>query len=300
MPLLRAQEQTNVKIMGAEQPNVRSDTVSQADLDPTNLKTSIVIGDALVLAAFTATAYIAAYAYERGYCSHFGLPEHFVRVSIEVLIKCFVSIFLFFGAVIWVIDFVLGLLSNLNWDKLTNFALGIHVALLGLAMPFFVAYGFSWSGVRTFLVIVLVVDALILVTGLVTAGVVYLRNRWFPKRPSIKKEKLTVFGFLFRYVDPRYALLPMIVLPVVYGFAWLSGIREARNEVFFSAIPSKNLIMIRNYGDLDLCKPISLTSPSLAAGTVVLKDGDLSNVLIVSKDFTKPPSVEPTAKPEHV
>jgi len=271
---------------------------TQVDAESANLKTSFAIGDALLLAGLTATAYIAAYGYERGFCIHFSVPEHFIRVSVEALISSFVSICIFLSLLIWWLDPALNLLSDLNWNKLLHFAFGIHAVFLCLAIPFFVAFGLSWFGVRTFLLLVLIIDVCVALF----VGLAYLSYRLFAKKTSGEnstleqqlagKERLSVFGLLFKYVDYHYVVM-IIALPIIYAVAWLAGIREARSERFFSLIPSKNLIIIRNYGDLYVCKPLSTAAPdNLAATTIVLKSDHLSGVPIVSKVFSKPPSVE--------
>jgi hypothetical protein len=104
--------------------------------------------------------------------------------------------------------------------------------------------------------------------------------------------KPTVLGWLFKYVDYRYAM-PVIALPLLYGIAWLAGIRAARTELSFATVPSKNLVIVRSYGDIYLCKPLDLSKGQFEAATIILRTDQLCDTPIMLKVFSKSPEVEP-------
>ena len=80
-----------------------------------------------------------------------------------------------------------------------------------------------------------------------------------------------------------------IALLLITGIAATLGEYSARNKTVFVEIPSKQLIIIRSYGDKHLCKPLSSIPNRFRSQTKVLTTEKIADEVLEMRTFPKPP-----------
>ena len=265
---------------------VRSDTSKQWP--------SLGLGDALTLALISAGAYVGAFGYEAGLCIHFGIPVGLVRISTEVLISSLLPVLGFaIVLVLWLEPLALPFAVQ-ERPRRAGPVIIVHVAAAAIAIILFLAFGYSSQGLLTLGFLVLVIDSAIAFFGcLAFAWRKWGAGKW-PRVSAALSESASPtprpFSVISRYVGFRHVAV-IFFLPVCFMIGALSGLRNARVWDTFYAVPSKRMIIVRDYADLHICKPLGEVPDTVGPGTVVLTTADISNVLITSHKFSRPPNV---------
>jgi len=253
------------------------------------------IAETLLIALFTASTYIVAYNYEFGFCGHFGIPSDFIRMSPEILIRSFiyVSIFIYI-AFIWtnqVIYIILGAIKPENNFK--NFVLKLHAGFGCLGILIILTFGFSLSGFGKFLILIVGFDGIVVLLSAVIIGWNEFAKKFAPNLPTMNVENMRPlhgFDVLGKYVKPSYVIvgIAIVILTILSNMA---GIQAARNQQSFLEISSKQLLIIRIYGDHVLCKSFNAGTKKIGKDIILLNLDQILQIPISKRTFTAPPEV---------
>jgi hypothetical protein len=254
------------------------------------------LGDAITLALITAAAYVGAFGYEAGLCLHFGIPIGLVRISTEVLISSLLPVLGFAVVlVLWLEPLALPFAAQERRARRGGPVIIVHVAAGAIAIILFLAFGYSSQGLATLLFLVLLVDgAMAFFACLAFAWRKWGMEKW-PRVSATLSETASStprpLGVISRYMRFRHVVI-IFFLPLCFTVGALSGLRNSRVWDTFYAIPSKGIIIVRDYGDVHVCKPVSEVADTVGPGTILLTTADISKLLITSHKFSRPPTVQ--------
>lgn len=250
------------------------------------------LAEALLLSLLTVGAYVVANGYETGYCEYFLLPADFIQFSPRVLISSFLSVTIFLFSFFWLCHMAFHLIVGRprDPDSLSHFLLKFHAVLVCTGILLFLAFGFSWIGLRLYVYTLLIID----VAFAVMISIIY----FLIKKTGILNNSETLFGenvdgfmLLKRYIDKRYLLI-LVFLFVAHILSTSAGLNAARNQRTFYEIKSTGLFIVKGYGDTYLCKRLTSDREGLGAETVVLQIAQFTNLALIPHVFKVPPTIK--------
>lgn len=201
------------------------------------------LGEALLLALMSASAYIAAYSYEKNFCKHFLVPEELIKISPEVLVGSFLGTLGFAWLVFFYGNAVFRTLTPTQRDResIKHFTLLVHGGVACVGIMLCLAFGFTWRSLAQFALAVAFFDVILIVTAGLPALAIHLLHRRSPESAIAAAKSIPpdAFTTLRRLVDRRFvsALVALVAIDIMAMFA---GIREARTQDEFYVIDSKN------------------------------------------------------------
>lgn len=235
------------------------------------------VSDAIIIAASSIVAYMAAFLYEVGFDSVFGIPVEFINLNLTTV--CTVGTA---WLVIIVMIYFVGELMFQLWPKGAN----VHPVYSKLSdfIPSFIIvivllflYDFKWKewiATGAFLLTFLLID---LISPLITQrGKKTYRDKLKANDGRLPRE--TFLGFAAERLGVSTIV---IILLLVYGF-WFSyhiGRSKAmtKNE-FLVVATSPEMVVLRTYGDKLICAPFDRTTNEVKRTFSILKIAEDANL----------------------
>lgn len=219
------------------------------------LKKWTFIDASLVIAAITAFIYFSSYEYDKGYCSHFQIPDYLIDPSINSILKFSTVILLIslnFGNVF---GFTFSWLKNIDNHpkKHTRFLLRLNLYLFILLIFLFFSFPLTWYNFLIFIAFAAIVN--FANWGLGALLSIRSKNPIEQGINTMEQSQTTfsVWSRLENVYGSKYtrAFLLIILFPL---FANLIGIGEAlKQEDFYLLNGKPNTIVVRKFGENLIC-----------------------------------------------
>ena len=204
------------------------------------------LSEAMLLALLPAWAYLAASAFERGYCSVFGVPEQLISIQLD-------TVLLVGGAAVVLVAWALfaaGMIRSLLVEYREN------KTWLTRALTILMAAGAVWTLGKSF-----ALSSgwrLASLIGLLALLLVF----WWHGPPTLRKFKPSP------WVLYGGALVTLLVM-------WWFGTAVARSQGTFLVYErDEELVLLRAYGQRGVCIRIERTSRSIQAYAILPLDGE--------------------------
>jgi len=216
-----------------------------------------LISDGIFLACLTATSYLAAYVFERGYADYFGIPFETINVTIERMIAAGLSVLMFSFFIFWILNiFVIFGRDLLKMqDSPIKRVVLIHILAIIAAIVSYSAFGtFKWVLI-IFGCVVVLLDFPIFMAGL-------FRKLSDKNKMSFKERFEDVITNepgtdMFDIIIQKFGKRPLIAILgilLIIGISYAAGNRTARNKSSFWVNESENLVLLQKYGNIFIFK----------------------------------------------
>lgn len=229
------------------------------------------LGEAAVLSAVSAFAYATAFAYQAGYCGHFGIPLELVKLDVVAIIIAVAAV----GAATWSIFLAAHPATSFHTGSVPR-RIGHTIVVVCCIVPLT-----FWGGRRH--------QAALALGAL---GVGYLTRLWL--NPLLFRRETTYVAKLagadrdFPPVEHRTWLARNLswngLLTILLG-AWLLtlahvlGERSAKTKWLFDVrAGDPTLVVLRLYGDLAVTAPYDRGRRKLLGGLKILPVSDLGSL----------------------
>jgi hypothetical protein len=231
------------------------------------------LSDALVIGFVTVVAYLAAFRYEQGYLSYFGLSDEPVRVSVELTLRSAIGIL---AALLSLFALINGMTQLLHrWfthgHRIVRLLAVFAFAIVIIALLGQYAYGFTLA------VVVLVLGTVAFMALLVVL--------FFFSGPKGANWLDRIEGGLDREAPDAHVLLinwlgrdvhvALGVIIVAYFSAFLLGMGNARKLTAFDVSERTGQVLVRMYGDVAILKDIDLTAKRILNATQFITTEEL-------------------------
>lgn len=253
---------------------------------------SFGISEAVLITIATAFAYLAAYNYEVGVCSRLGIPEGFIRVSLETLIKSSLASISFVFLMITFAEPIIGFYHYLMRFGRKHFA--IQWLCVNLAVYAFFALLLSiFAAEKNTYLVALKMQLGLQLVAVVAGAIAYICLKIDEKIPKkYLRNDVTQPFRIGDFIGFRVLLLFSCAF-FVSLFARLAGEKEIIDATVYNYIPSLKYYIVRSYGDNHACKPGGKAPDSFADTTIILTTEQISKLEIESVSFyPKRPKVE--------
>ncbi len=266
--------------------------------DQDRLSVPFGIADAVFLALVTAATYVAAYQFELGYCTYFSIPLEVIKLSVEVLLVAFVSVVAFLASFFYLLQFLLSITPTrfLERGNRARYIIFFNIGALILGRFAIWTSGFSWPVARTYLLVLLYIDLVILGVWLLVR---YLKRhgKWPEKQmpeplaETVATAKVDAYTLLYRVFDRRLVRVALVFF-LVSNISNFAGNGFATNRVLFVRVDALDLIVLCRYGDTFVCKTNKPGTNQLDSGIRLVGLDELKTMHLSNRLFSEPPSLE--------
>lgn len=240
-----------------------------------------------------AVGYGLAYAFERGYCSVFGIPPYLIELSINKVIFAVATVVILLASVtlVWYPYVILPIQkASKPWRIRLSYLAGALLIVILLAA----LYKEVWLEWVPLLITVVATWIAIFIIPIIW--------RWIKKIPQWIKQK--IFLLLGRdktketpksetvptptaestnkLTKGKLAIIILFFTVVPFGIAFITGQAEAKmqDEFFITSDPA-DCAVLRIYGEYLICAPIDMEKGKIS-GNVFIKKVESSSRLIMS------------------
>lgn len=252
------------------------------------------ISEGIQILFLTAGAYLFSYYYELGYTGYFGIPESFIRISIDTILKFGVALI---GIVYFSIPF-LNFVPYIYKEKLhVEFRKFIALTIILLFIVLFQAYIFGfdnfvyWEGIARILLFVLFMVAIltflfpIFTRRNVKGYMAKIEAQSAFDREFNKRSGIGFFDGIERLFGRRalLAFLFLIIGTLVSRNIGLSEAVKKREFLVTNTIPE--MIVLRIYDDLIICSTFEKSTNNLGEDIKLINISDYPDLNLHTEDI---------------
>jgi hypothetical protein len=234
------------------------------------------INNTITVSLIPGYAYLLAYAYEYGYCSHFGIPISLITPSLSSILLIISLIFLFIVSNLKLFGFFAPLLRVLQNPKYSAYHpfIRMNFFYLVLIVILIIVYGFYWAVLIPFLIVWFVWGILYFFPVLFDRKKKKLAERF--EDYNKQEDKLDLAPFVFNYINPKFVKYGFIAA-LIAGFSYLLGNGEAyKQEEFYVSKYDSTQVFIRYYGDILIFSHINYSNKTISNTYRIISSSDLS------------------------
>lgn len=262
----------------------------------TSADTHTLLTDGIVLAGASAFVYLATFLYEYGYCSHFGIPATLISPNLTTVLVGAAAL----GGVFVSSFYYLGLTAPLfaaardPRRRPYRHVFALAATLAAAAILLIAIYGFSWSGIILFAVVVAFFALIAILQPILSNRSLPVEERFARDADLQDKDPFLFTSLLEVWFGRRLVSLGVLAVGML-GLAYLVGHGEAtRKERFLTLKAEPDLVVLRNYGELLVTARFSREKRQLLNELKLIwlsekKQADFRN------EFVGPLTVEPRA-----
>ena len=240
------------------------------------------VGEAILLAAFSAYAYLVTFAYEAGFCKFFGIPNYLIEISLTNLLVVAAVLYALFGS-----SFVLGGLMIYATMPSLDPMHPIALRLKRLFIPALLLLGYV--ALRTeHIGWLLGVFAVLIIAEFVVPIILHRKIKGYLEK--LRHDDRTAYGDtpLIRMAGKlgHTWYLGIILAVILIGLSYDAGQFNAKSQKIFMTIDS-NLVVLRRYGDALVCARLLSNGPEIEP-RIVLVIPDAKEKLVLEQNEIGP------------
>jgi hypothetical protein len=257
----------------------QSDAPKHDDASQKNNKEPSLFDASIILATATAYIYFCTYSYEQGYCVHFDVPTYLIEPSFNTFLEFGAALFLTLLAM----SSPVGLMLPIFTKSYKNIYLGriIKINAVFLIITLVVLYTFPWS-----LKLLACIAVMLVVANLSSWGIPYifslrksdpLENAYQITRENNNMNLLSLLEGRVKS-EFHWLIITAIFLPLLIFFY---GVGKAASKTDFQYVKGHpDLIVVRKYGNLLVCKKVIISEKKTTSTTILLNSSEPSITLI--------------------
>lgn len=213
---------------------------------------SSFLTEGLLLAALSATAYLVAFLYERGYCDHFGIPTLLIAPSTSNILAAAVAVSVGFLGTIPFLGSFTSIVRDVRSSErlkpyrsiiLTNILLAM-AAIIGATL-----YGVSWTLVSVLFTIFILIN----ITNFGPPAMRYRQYKtWRERFLATEEAEMRSGGSIDLLLDslgPRMMKVVLVVIVLLFASYIVGNANANRQKDFFVLNDPPNYVVLRSYGD---------------------------------------------------
>lgn len=208
--------------------------------------------EGVLIAAVSAFGYLVTFAYEYGFCNHFGIPASLIEPNVSTFLVATTALGVALLPALNFLAFIVPLFKAAQDPGRRAFRhlYAFLAVLLTAGILLFVIYGFSLAGFLLYLIFAVILLAVAFVPAV-------LSNRDLPVSERLQihadiqdKDPFVATNLFEGWVSQRNMRIGLLVVLAIF-IAYMVGDAEARKKRFFLSLKyDQGMVLLRSYGDL--------------------------------------------------
>jgi len=269
-----------------------------------------LLSEGVFLAIASAYVYCATFAYEYGFCNHFGIPASLISPNASTLLLAAFTLGITLFPALNFLPFTMPLFKAAVDPKHRAYRL-VYVftgTLLVIGIFLAVIYGISLIGLIVYLVASLVILIILFLPAILSDRHLPISERFSIHADIQDKDPFVVTSLFHGWVSFRTLQIGFAALVFLF-FAYLVGGAEARKKHQFLALTTEqDVVLLRSYGDVMVFGRLDDSETKLD-GFRLMKIGENSELDLISRriapfiradarEYVRPNDVVSTSQPD--
>lgn len=211
-----------------------------------------LLSEGIFLTIASAYVYCATFAYEYGFCNHFGIPPSLISPNASTLLLAAFTLGITLLPVLHFLPFTMPFLkASVDPNRAAYRLVNVYAWVFVVAGILLIAiYGISLMGFISYLVAVLLLSAFLFLPAILSDRHLPVSERFSNHADIQDRDPFVVTSLFEGWVSFRTIQISFAALVFLFIAYFAGGAEAGKKHQFLALTTEQDVVLLRNYGDV--------------------------------------------------